>query len=62
MNEDETESVPGNVVLPGRCDFCQVGQAKFTINGGLWWICQRCMDREYQAYPGNGFGPVGEEE
>ena len=45
MSETKTES--------GRCDFCQVREAKHTINGGLWWLCGVCMRREYG---------VGEEE
>lgn len=32
---------------PGVCDFCGVYPAKFTINGGLWWLCRPCMDLEY---------------
>ncbi len=31
----------------GRCDFCQENEAKHTINGGLWWICQACLDEHY---------------
>lgn len=31
----------------GRCDFCMVNEAKHTINGGLWWICDYCMENEY---------------
>ncbi len=31
----------------GRCDFCQINEAKHTINGGAWWICQSCFDLEY---------------
>ena len=33
--------------LNGRCDFCQIMEAKHTINGGLWWICQHCMAIHY---------------
>ena len=31
----------------GRCDFCGILAAKHTINGGLWWICESCMDLTY---------------
>ena len=31
----------------GRCDFCQTAEAKYTINGGLWWICMKCFDEHY---------------
>ncbi len=31
----------------GRCDFCQIEEAKFTINGGLWWICKKCFELQY---------------
>ncbi len=31
----------------GRCDFCQIEKSKFTINGGLWWICEKCMIEHY---------------
>lgn len=51
MNESEHES--GH----GRCDFCQTAEAKFTINGGLWWLCPSCMEKEYESH-----APVGEEE
>ena len=34
----------------GRCDFCMVNEPKHTINGGLWWICDSCMSREYVYY------------
>ncbi len=39
MSETDVES--------GRCDFCQVNEAKHTINGGLWWLCSPCMNREF---------------
>jgi ribosomal protein L37AE/L43A len=31
----------------GRCDFCQVNESKHTINGGLWWICDKCMIQQF---------------
>ncbi len=31
----------------GRCDFCQVKPSRYTINGGLWWICKECMILHY---------------
>jgi ribosomal protein L37AE/L43A len=31
----------------GRCDFCQTEEATHTINGGLWWICRKCMNAMY---------------
>ncbi len=31
----------------GRCDFCQVETSRYTINGGLWWICKKCMILHY---------------
>tara|TARA_Y100000589_G_C27177193_1_gene639263 strand:+ start:704 stop:850 length:147 start_codon:yes stop_codon:yes gene_type:complete len=37
------------MTLNGRCDFCQVEEAKFTINGGLWWICKKCMNEMYNG-------------
>lgn len=40
-------------VKAGRCDFCQTEEAKYSINGGLWWICHACMEKYYG---------VGEEE
>lgn len=33
----------------GRCDFCQVEEAKFSINGGLWWICEKCMNDQFRS-------------
>ena len=33
----------------GRCDFCATNESKYTINGGLWWICQSCMDAHFGA-------------
>lgn len=48
MNESEHES--GH----GRCDFCQIREAKHTINGGLWWICDICMDLEMNFTPHRG--------
>ena len=36
--------------LNGRCDFCQIWEAKYTINGGLWWICQHCMEKEMEQF------------
>ncbi len=38
-----TESVSES----GRCDFCQIHEAKFSINGGLWWICIDCMHKQF---------------
>ena len=52
VSESEIES--------GRCDFCMVNEPKHTINGGLWWICRTCFDREYASPPNPHFG--GEEE
>jgi hypothetical protein len=31
----------------GMCDFCAVAESKYTINGGLWWICEKCMIQQY---------------
>ncbi len=31
----------------GRCDFCALEEAKHTINGGLWWICDKCMEQQF---------------
>jgi ribosomal protein L37AE/L43A len=31
----------------GRCDFCFEREAVHTINGGLWWICKECMNRQF---------------
>jgi len=42
----------------GRCDFCQIEEAKYTINGGLWWICEKCMIFEYDV----GTERIGGEE
>ena len=39
VSESEIES--------GRCDFCMVNEPKHTINGGLWWICDKCMETQY---------------
>ncbi len=39
LNESEVES--------GRCDFCQVRPAQYTVNGGMWWICRDCMKYQY---------------
>tara|TARA_B100000519_G_scaffold135134_1_gene116724 strand:+ start:1848 stop:1997 length:150 start_codon:yes stop_codon:yes gene_type:complete len=33
----------------GRCDFCQTEPATHTINGGLWWICRKCMNEMYNG-------------
>lgn len=46
MSESELES--------GRCDFCQIGTPKHTINGGLWWICDDCMRLEYEMIASGG--------
>ena len=43
MNESE-------VKMNGRCDFCQIWEAEFTINGGLWWICKHCMEKEMAQF------------
>jgi hypothetical protein len=32
----------------GRCDFCQIWEAEFTVNGGLWWLCKHCMKKEME--------------
>jgi len=37
----------GKHVIGGRCDFCQINEAKHTINGGLWWICAACFKETY---------------
>lgn len=42
VNENELKS-------GSRCDFCGIYSAKYTINGGLWWICVVCMDRVYSG-------------
>ena len=42
VNEGENES-------GSPCDFCGFYAAKFSINGGLWWICSRCMDLIYDG-------------
>ncbi len=44
----------------GRCDFCAKYEARHTINGGLWWICDKCMSLEMNY--GIRIGPEGEEE
>ena len=41
VNESELK------VNGGRCDFCQIEEAKYSINGGLWWICEKCMMNQY---------------
>ena len=43
----------------GRCDFCQVRESKHTINGGLWWVCDECMSKEYGYMM---IGQIGDEE
>lgn len=45
MNESMNESEMK--LNGGRCDFCQTEEAKYTINGGLWWLCERCMNEMY---------------
>lgn len=53
MNENECGCVDGcpECFTPhppsGRCDFCQINEAKHTINGGLWWICTPCLNDHY---------------
>ena len=42
--------VSESVTESGRCDFCQIWEAKFSINGGLWWLCDHCMTKEFEQY------------
>ncbi len=39
--------VSESVTESGRCDFCQIHEAKHTINGGLWWLCELCMNKHF---------------
>ena len=41
--------VKNETEMPGRCDFCGWYEPKFTINGGLWWICNSCMFEHYDG-------------
>jgi ribosomal protein L37AE/L43A len=34
----------------GRCDFCGTEPATHTINGGLWWVCRKCMNDLYNSF------------
>ena len=31
----------------GLCDFCGVREARHSINGSLWFICEQCMEYEF---------------
>ena len=40
-----------NTESGGHCDFCGFYDAKFSINGGLWWLCKPCMEGAYGPCP-----------
>lgn len=50
VNESELREINGSVTESGMCDFCGIWEAKYTINGGLWWLCDHCMTKEFEHY------------
>jgi len=35
----------------GICDFCGCREARHSINGSLWFICDVCMKKNYEDIP-----------
>ena len=46
----------------GLCDFCGCREARHSINGSLWFICNHCMEKHYSAVPQVYAENMGEEE
>jgi len=64
MTENLKVNETVNETVNGRCDFCQVNEPKHTINGGLWWVCDKCMNKhyDYDAKLSHRFPTPGEDE